>query len=220
MLNPTDNLIAHQLRFVTHASLELFQEIVLYKDALTSLQDLLEAYNTLVASLQGISWKALENQIEKLALERLHYQNHFRIEDTELLTHIVFTLRCADLLDEAYKQLLSAEEILSDNMYIVRMSRVFNEVMFNNMYTFDKHYFPRSEIVGNYRAYNVYRSLLHGYGYTTKFLVKRIVFLSQNMCGWYYKEYFEKYDNLEIEKELYTYVSIPDQAFQMCGLNI
>ncbi len=100
------------------------------------------------------------------------------------------------------------------------MSRVFHEIMFNNMYTFDRNYFPKPEIVGNYRAYNVFRSLLHGYGYTTKFLVKRVVFLAQNMCGWYFKEYFEKHDHVLIEKELYTYVSIPDQAFQMCALNI
>lgn len=73
MLNPTDNLIAHQLKFITHSALDLFQEIVLYKDSLTSMQDLLESYNTLVAALQAISWKSLQNQIEKLALERIHY---------------------------------------------------------------------------------------------------------------------------------------------------
>lgn len=51
MLNPTDNLIAHQLKFITHSALDLFQEIVLFKDSLTSMQDLLESYNTLVAAL-------------------------------------------------------------------------------------------------------------------------------------------------------------------------
>lgn len=60
LVNPTDYLIANQLRLVVETCLDLHQDVVLFKDHLTSLQDLLQSYNTLVAALTGISWKTLQ----------------------------------------------------------------------------------------------------------------------------------------------------------------
>lgn len=60
LVNPTDYLVGSQLRLVTETCLDLHQDIVLFKDHLSSLQDLLQSYNTLVAVLTAISWKALQ----------------------------------------------------------------------------------------------------------------------------------------------------------------
>lgn len=85
--------------------------------------------------------------------------------------------------------------------------------MFNDMYQFDETAFPKSVATGNYRSYNVYRSLLHGHGYTTKFLQRRILYICNNVCGDFFKEYFEDFTPVSLEKELHTYISIPDHSY-------